>query len=48
MAISFAESALRDLEEVRSWYMEQGVSEVGTRLVSEVFQRVEALANHPT
>jgi plasmid stabilization system protein ParE len=47
MAISFAESALRDLEEVRSWYMEQGVSEVGTRLVSEVFQRVEALASHP-
>ncbi len=27
--------------------MEQGVPEVGTRLVSEVFQRVEALANHP-
>jgi plasmid stabilization system protein ParE len=48
MAISFAESALRDLEEVRSWYMEQGVPEVGTRLVSEVFQRVEALASHPT
>ena len=47
MAISFAESALRDLEEVRSWYMEQGVPEVGTRLVSEVFQRVEALASHP-
>ena len=47
MAISFAESALRDLEEVRRWYMEQGVPEVGTRLVSEVFQRVEALASHP-
>ena len=27
--------------------MEQGVPEVGKRLVSEVFQRVEALANHP-
>jgi plasmid stabilization system protein ParE len=47
MAISFADSALRDLEMVRSWYMEQGVPEVGTRLVSEVFQRVEALASHP-
>ena len=47
MAVSFAESALRDLEEVRSWYKEQGAPEVGTRLVGEVFQRVEALASHP-
>lgn len=45
--ISFAESALRDLEEMRAWYAEQGVPEVGVRLVEEVFQRVEALADHP-
>lgn len=44
--ISFAESALRDLEEVRNWYVEQGVPEVGVRLVEEVFQHVEALAKH--
>lgn len=47
MAISFAESALRDLEEVRAWYRDQGVPEVGVRLVGEVFQRVEVLADHP-
>lgn len=47
MAISFAESALRDLEEVQTWYVEQGVPEVGARLVDEIFQRVEALADHP-
>ena len=47
MAISFAEFALRDLEEVRVWYTEQGVSDVRVRLVAEVFQRVEALADHP-
>ncbi|MDH3772014.1 MAG: type II toxin-antitoxin system RelE/ParE family toxin [Nitrospirota bacterium] len=47
MVISFTESALRDLEEVRIWYMEQGVPDVGTRLVAEVFQRVQALADHP-
>jgi plasmid stabilization system protein ParE len=47
MAISFAESALPDLEEVRVWYTEQAVSDVGARLVAEVFQRVEALADHP-
>ncbi|MCB1696620.1 MAG: type II toxin-antitoxin system RelE/ParE family toxin [Halioglobus sp.] len=47
MAISVAESALRDLEEVQAWYVEQGAPEVGARLVDEIFQRVEALANHP-
>lgn len=47
MVISFAESALRDLEEVHSWYGEQGVPDIGARLVEEVFQRVQALADHP-
>lgn len=47
MAISFAESALRDLEGVQVWYRDQGVPEIGARLVEEVFQRVEALADHP-
>lgn len=47
MDISFAESALRDLEDLRAWYLEQGVPEVGTRLVVEVFQRVQSLADHP-
>ena len=47
MAISFAESALRDLEEVRVWYTEQGVPDVGARLVAEIFRRVEALADRP-
>lgn len=44
---SFAESALRDLEEVRAWYAEQVVPDVGARLVAEVFQRVQTLADHP-
>lgn len=47
MVISFAESALRDLEEMRAWYTEQGVPDVGARLVAEVFRRVQALADHP-
>ncbi len=45
--ISFAESALRDLEAVRVWYTEQGVPDVGARRVAEVFQRVQGLADHP-
>jgi plasmid stabilization system protein ParE len=47
MVIRFAESALRDLEEVQAWYAEQGVPDVGARLVDEVLQRVQALAGHP-
>jgi plasmid stabilization system protein ParE len=47
VTISFAESALRDLEEVQAWYAEQGVPDIGARLVEEVFQRVQALADHP-
>jgi len=47
MVISFAESALRDLEAVKAWYAEQGVPDVGVRLVEEVFQRIQALLDHP-
>jgi hypothetical protein len=32
-AIRFVESALADLEELRSWYAEQGVADVGERLL---------------
>jgi plasmid stabilization system protein ParE len=45
--VGFAESALSDLTGIQEWYSEQGVPEVGDRLVAEIFQRVEALADHP-
>jgi len=44
--ISFAQSAVDDLLTIRSWYTDQGVPEVGDRLVTEIFERVEALADH--
>ena len=47
VVISFAASALRDLEEINVWYAGQGVSDIGERLVAEVFQRVETLVDHP-
>jgi len=47
ITISFAESALADLEEVRVWYAEQGVPDVADKLISEVLHRVQALADHP-
>jgi plasmid stabilization system protein ParE len=46
-AVSFAESALGDLEAIRSWYTEQGVPDVGENFVAEIIRCVEGLARHP-
>jgi toxin ParE1/3/4 len=45
--ITFAASALADLESLRQWYAEQGVPEVGERLLREVIAKVERLARFP-
>ena len=47
VAIRFAESALADLEALRAWYTEQGVPDVGERLLGEIVASIEALADHP-
>lgn len=46
-AISIAESAVRDLEDLRDWYAAQSAPEVGDRLVREIVQRLEQLAEFP-
>lgn len=45
--IAFAESAVRDLEDMRDWYASQGVPEVGARLIGEVISSVEQAAQFP-
>jgi plasmid stabilization system protein ParE len=45
--VDFAESALGDLSGIQEWYAAEGVPEVGDRLVAEIFQRTELLADHP-
>ena len=45
--ISFATSAVSDLEEIRIWYADQDVPDVGKRLIGEIFQRIETLETHP-
>lgn len=45
--IEFAESALRDLEDILSWYAGQQVPDVGERLVRELFARTEQLTDFP-
>jgi len=45
--ISFAASAVDDLEAIRAWYVELKVPEVGERLLQEVIAAVERLADFP-
>lgn len=45
--IGLAESAVGDLEGIREWYQDQGVPEVGERLIMEIFERIETLSEHP-
>lgn len=45
--ITFAVSAVEDLEDIRAWYADQQVPDVGERLIEEVVSRVEQLADYP-
>ena len=47
VGIRFAESALTDLEAIRTWYAEQGVPDIGEEFVEEIVTRIEALVDHP-
>ena len=45
--VTFAASAVDDLEGVRAWYAELGVPEVGERLIAEIVSAVERLQSFP-
>lgn len=47
IASRFAESAVADLEGIRTWYADQGVPDVRDRILNGVFERVERLREHP-
>ena len=47
IAITLAESALTDIEEIREWYAENGATEAGSKFVLNLFERIETLATHP-
>lgn len=46
-AISFAASALGDLEEILAYYKEQAVAHVGQRLISGTVADIELLTSQP-
>jgi toxin ParE1/3/4 len=45
--ITFAVSAFNDLEDIRSWYNDQQVPEVGDKLMKEFISQIERLADFP-
>jgi toxin ParE1/3/4 len=47
VTISFAASAVADLEAIRAWFAGQQVPEVGERVLREIISHVEQLADFP-
>jgi len=45
--ITFAESAIQDLEDVLNYYQEKDLPHVGDRLVKSVFADIELLTDQP-
>jgi plasmid stabilization system protein ParE len=45
--VTFAESAVADLEQIRAWYADQQVPDVGERLLGEIIATVERPADFP-
>jgi plasmid stabilization system protein ParE len=47
MEITFSESALSDLEDIKAYYREQDVPAVGIDLLISIFEHTETLIDHP-
>jgi len=47
LEVTFAESAILDLEDIREYYREQQVPEVGERFLQEIIALAEDLPTHP-
>jgi toxin ParE1/3/4 len=45
--ITFAVSAVQDLEAVRTWYADQQIPEVGERLLQDILSALDRLADFP-
>ncbi len=43
--VTFAESAVKDLEEIRSWYADQDLPSISEKFLREIITQVERLAD---
>ena len=46
-SITFAVSAIKDLEDLQAYYSGEGVPDVGKRLAAEIVSKIERLGAHP-
>ena len=47
MNISFSKSAIKDLESIKEYYLEQGVPQIGQDFVTAIVEHIETLSTHP-
>jgi plasmid stabilization system protein ParE len=47
MRLSFAESAFNDPADIRAYYLEQGIPNIGDKFVTEIIAHAEVLEDHP-
>lgn len=47
MRFKLSQSALDDLQDIKRYYLEQGVADVGQTFVDSIFDEVWRLAEHP-
>lgn len=47
MKIIIARSALSDLQEIKSYYLEQGVPDIGQQFANVILKNVQRLRDHP-
>ncbi len=47
MKLIIARSALSDLQDIKAYYLEQGVPEIGQRFVSTILKKAQRLIDHP-
>ena len=45
--ITFAASAIKDLEDMRAYYSAEDAPEAGEKLIAEIIARIERLSAHP-
>ncbi|MBJ7537771.1 type II toxin-antitoxin system RelE/ParE family toxin [Marinomonas transparens] len=47
MKLVIAKSALDDLQDIKLYYQEQGVPNVGQKMVTSIFDKIQTLTEHP-
>ena len=47
MNISLSKSAIKDLESIKEYYLEQGVPQIGQDFVTAIVEHIETLSTHP-